>query len=127
MASRAAPRRVGQYAFQHSRSASRTSSLLAQAKALRETPPLARELDRAKSQIEAAYVFSQDSMFYRALILGTYELAGGWQKADDYLPSIRAVTAEDVQRAAATWLGEKNRTVGILLPEAPPTETETTR
>lgn len=102
-------------------------ALLAQAKALRETPPLARELDRAKSQIEAAYVFSQDSMFYRALILGTYELAGGWQKADDYLPSIRAVTAEDVQRAAATWLGEKNRTVGILLPEAPPTETETTR
>ncbi len=92
-------------------------ALLAQVEALRTTPPGEEELARAKAQIESSFVFSQDSMFYRALILGTYELAGGWRKADAYLPGIRAVTAADVQRVAATWLGERNRTSGILLPE----------
>jgi predicted Zn-dependent peptidase len=33
---------------------------------------------------------------------------------------MRGVTAEDVQRVAKEWLGPKNRTTGVLLPEGPP-------
>lgn len=95
------------------------AALVAQIEALQESPPTKEELARAKAQIESSFIFSQDSMFYRALILGTYELAGDWRKADDYLPGIRKVTAEDVQRVAQTWLTEKNRTTGTLLPETP--------
>lgn len=101
------------------------AALLAQVEALQSAPPSEEELERAKAQIESSFVFSQDSMFYRAMILGTYELAGDWRKADDYLPGVRAVTAEDVQRVARTWLVEKNRTTGILLPADPePTPAE---
>ncbi len=95
------------------------AALVAQVEAIQKTPPSTEELARAKTQIESSFIFSQDSMFYRGLILGTYELAGDWRKADDYLPGVRKVSAEDVQRAAQTWLTEKNRTTGTLLPQAP--------
>ncbi|MDG2308005.1 MAG: pitrilysin family protein [Candidatus Binatia bacterium] len=95
------------------------AALLSQVDTVQKAPPTAEELARAKAQIESSFIFSQDSMFYRALILGTYELSGNWRKADDYLPGIRKVSAEDVQRVAQTWLTEKNRTTGTLLPAAP--------
>jgi zinc protease len=101
-------------------------ALLEQVTAVQSAPPTAEELARAKAQIEAAFVFSQDSMFYRALVLGTYEVAGGWRQIDDYLPAIGAVTAADVQRVAKQYLTERNRTVGVLIPlagaEPPPVE-----
>lgn len=101
------------------------AALIKQIEALQEKPPSEEEMDRAKAQIESSFVFSQDSMFYRAMILGTYELAGDWRKADRYLPGIREVTAADVQRVARTWLTEKNRATGVLLPEAPEASAET--
>lgn len=100
------------------------AALLTQIEAIQQAPPRAEELARAKAQIESSYIFSQDSMFYRAMILGTYELAGDWRKTDDYLPGIRKVTAEDVQNAARTWLTEKNRATGVLLPEEPAAQQE---
>jgi len=95
------------------------AALIEQIERIQREPPSAEELARAKAQIESSYVFSQDSGFYRALILGTYELAGDWRKADEYLPAIRKVSAEDVRRVARTWLSETNRTIGLLLPESP--------
>lgn len=100
-------------------------ALLAQIEAIQKEPPTEEELARAKAQIESSYIFSQDSMFYRALILGTYELAGDWRKTDEYLPGIRKVTTEDVQRVAQTWITQKNRATGVLLPEAPAAPEET--
>jgi len=96
-------------------------ALLAQIEALQREPPTDEEMSRAKTQIESSFIFSQDSMFYRGMILGTYEQAGGWRAADDYLPSIRKVTDEDVRSVTATWLTAKNRTTGTLLPETPAT------
>ena len=95
------------------------AALLEQVEAIQKDPPSKEELDRAKAQIESAFIFSQDSTFQRGLLLGTYELASEWRKIDDYLPGIKKVTPEDVQRVARTWLTEKNRTTGILQPEAP--------
>jgi zinc protease len=86
-----------------------------QIEAVQKQPPTADEMGRARAQIEASFVFAQDSTFYRALLLGTYETAGGWRQIDDYLPSIARVTPEDVQRVAKTYLTEKNGTTGILV------------
>ncbi len=87
-------------------------------------PVAAAELARAKTQIEAGFVFAQDSPFYLAMTLGRLYTTGRTVKAlEQYLPRIRAVTAADVQRVAATYLRRDGRTLGVLIPEegkAPP-------
>jgi zinc protease len=90
--------------------------LLAEVEALQAAPPSADELARAKAQVESAFVFAQDSMFYRALLLGTYELAGGWRQLDEFLPQIAKVTPEDVRKVAQKYLTKVNRTIGVLVP-----------
>jgi zinc protease len=75
-----------------------------------------RELEKAKNQIQASFVFSQDSIFSLAQQLASYEIVAGWRRWKDYLPGIRGVTAEDVQRVAKKYLTTENRTVGILIP-----------
>jgi zinc protease len=76
----------------------------------------ARELDKAKNQIEASFVFSQDSIFSLARQLASHEIVAGWRYWTAYLPGIRAVTGEDVRRVARTYFNQENRTVGVLLP-----------
>jgi zinc protease len=95
--------------------------LLAELVALQTKPVSDHELLKAKNALEAGFVLGQDSLFYQALLLGQYELAGGWQQADTYVPSIRAVTADDIQRAATFYFTAANRTVATLdpLPVAP--------
>jgi zinc protease len=75
-----------------------------------------RELQKAKNQIEAAFVFSLDSIFGQAMKIGYYEAAGNWRLMDRYLDGIRKVTREDIQRVANTYLNRDRRTVGILIP-----------
>jgi zinc protease len=82
-------------------------------------PPTPRELDKAKNGIEAQFIFAQDSLFYQATQLGTYEIAGDWRSIDNYLPSVRAVTADDVVRVARAYLRAENRTTGVLIPDPP--------
>jgi len=86
---------------------------------LQKEPVGERELEKAKNQLEAAFVFGQDSMFNQARLLANYEIARDWKEIDDYLPSIRKVTAEDIQRVAKRYLVPDNRTVGILIPLPP--------
>jgi len=101
-------------------------ALLAEIEALQKAPPSADELTRARAQVEASFVFAQDSMFYRGLLLGTYEVSGGWRQIDDYLPQIAKVTPEQVQEVAQKYLTTVNRSVGVLVPlptdEAAPVE-----
>jgi zinc protease len=84
---------------------------------LAEEPVPERELTKAKNQIEAQFVFAQDSAFYLAMTLGRlYTTGRGVDDLNAYLPRIRAVTAADVQRVAQTYFGPDQRTVGILIP-----------
>ena len=86
---------------------------------LQKTPVDDRELEKTKNQMESAFVYRQDSLFSQAMILAQYEIALSWSAADDYLPSIRKVTPEDIQRVAKRYLVKDNRTVGILVPLPP--------
>jgi zinc protease len=75
-----------------------------------------RELQKAKNQIESAFIYAQDSIFGQAMKIGYYEAVGGWRLMDGYLDGIRQVSREDVQRVAKAYLDRDRRTVGILLP-----------
>jgi len=75
-----------------------------------------RELQKAKNQIEAAFVFAQDSIFGQAMKIGYYEMVGGWRLVDAYLDNMRRVTREDLRRVAQKYLQRDNRTVGMLIP-----------
>ena len=95
------------------------AALIAEVEKVRNAPPTAEEMRRARRQIESSFVFSQDSVFSRAMLLGHYAMAGDWQRVDDYLAAIEAVTPADVQKAAQRWLDPQKRTTGILHPEDP--------
>lgn len=75
-----------------------------------------RELQKAKNQIEAAFVFAQDSIFGQAMKIGYYEIAAGWRQMDGYLDGIRKVTREDIRSVARQYLNADRRTLGTLIP-----------
>lgn len=75
-----------------------------------------RELQKAKNQIEATFVFSQDSIFGQAMKIGYYEATGDWRRMDSYLDGIRNVTRNDIRRVVKQYLDRDRRTVGTLLP-----------
>ena len=91
--------------------------LLAQMERLRNEPVTEEELQRAKNQIEAAFVFQEDSIHRRASLLARFELLGGHGLKDAFLAKIRAVTAVDLQRVARGWFPEDRKNVGVLLPK----------
>ncbi len=83
---------------------------------LRKEPVADRELQKAKNQLESAFIFQQDSLFVQAMVLAQYETAHHWKAVDDYIPAIRNVSAQDIQRVARKFLTSSNRTLGILKP-----------
>jgi len=88
----------------------------AQVERLKKEPVTDEELQRAKNQIEASFVFREDSVHSRASLLARFEVIGGYAQKDQFLAKIRAVTAADLMRAARAWFPEDKRNVGILLP-----------
>ena len=75
-----------------------------------------RELQKAKNQIEAAFIFAQDSIFGQAMKIGYYEAVGGWRQMNEYLDGIKKVSREDIQRVVRQYLSADRRTLGTLIP-----------
>jgi len=93
------------------------AALQAEIEKLRSEPVNSRELEKAKNQLEASFLFGQDSLFFQGMLLARYELVSTWKDVDKYLPAIRSVSAEDIQRVAKKYFVNRNQTVGVLLPE----------
>ena len=91
--------------------------LLEEMEQLKQQPVTEEELTRAKNQIEAEFVFQQDSIHRRASLLARFETIGGYKLGDSFISRIRAVTAADIQRVARTWFPTDKKNVGILLPQ----------
>ncbi len=89
---------------------------------LKTTPVGDRELEKAKNQLEADFVFEQESAFSLGQELAEYEIALDWSSIGAYVPSVRSVTAEEIQRVAAKYFTAQNRNVGILTPTGPPVQ-----
>lgn len=94
-------------------------ALMEEVKQLRTELVSPTELERAKNQIEAGFVFRQDSVYSRASLLARFELIGGWRLRDQFVPAVRALTARDLQRVARTYFADGRRNVGVLLPLPP--------
>jgi zinc protease len=92
------------------------NALYAEIEKIKKEPPLEKELQKAKNQIEASFIMEQDSIYLEAMKYGIFEMLGGWGLIDRYLEGIRKVTREDIVKAANRYLKEDNRTVGILIP-----------
>ncbi|MFZ6016768.1 MAG: M16 family metallopeptidase [Nitrospirota bacterium] len=91
-------------------------ALYAEIEKIKKETPSEREVQKAKNQIEASFIFSQDSIYSQAELTGLFEMLGDYRLKDKYLEGIRKVTPEDVVRVAKKYLKEENRTVGILIP-----------
>lgn len=76
-----------------------------------------REIEKAKNQVEASFLFSQDSVFGHALILGKFEILGNWKMMKEYREDIIKISKQDIQEVAKKYLNEENLTVGVLLPK----------
>jgi zinc protease len=82
--------------------------------------PTDREIQKAKNQIEAEFLLSQDSNYARAMRIGSAMTIGaGTDYLDRYVERLRRVTREDVLRVGKTTLDPDRRTVGILIPLVP--------
>ncbi|MBI3025004.1 MAG: insulinase family protein [Candidatus Tectomicrobia bacterium] len=82
---------------------------------IREGVP-AEEMSRALRSLEAQTVFSMDSPFFRAMLLGRSAVAGDWRLMEDFLPALAKVKPGDVVRVAKAYLDPRGRTTGELVP-----------
>lgn len=86
-----------------------------------QTEPISDyELQKAKNQLEAEFIFGMQTNESRASAVGSFEIDTGdytniYKDADGY----RSVTTADVMRVARRYLNSRNRTVVILVPEMP--------
>ena len=80
------------------------------------------ELEKARVQIEAEVIFDRDSTDQIASSLSEAIAVADWRWYADYPQAIRAVSRDDVQRVARTYLQDDGLTVGTFLPKGSPAE-----
>lgn len=76
----------------------------------------AKEVERVKAQIKAEVAFSRDGPYSIAATLNEAIAIGDWTYYTTFLDHIGAVTREDVQRVASTYLVENQSTTGWFEP-----------
>ncbi|CAN5630643.1 pitrilysin family protein [soil metagenome] len=82
-----------------------------------ETPSDA-EVSRAIKQVKAQYVYSGEGVTSQAFWLGSMAVVDRWQRALTLVDELEAVTPDDVQRVAKTYLRPDQRTTGLLIPSS---------
>lgn len=93
------------------------AAVYAEIEKLAQTPPTRVELDRAIKQAQVETYFERDDITSVMYAIGEAEIAESYHFYETYLDSLAAVTPEEVQRAAATYLHANARTVGFYLPD----------
>ncbi len=85
---------------------------------LKRTPVSEEELSKYKRMTKKGLLEQMQSNAGMAEMLANAEvLLGDWRLTFDQLTRVDAVTAADVQRVANTYLTNRNRTVGEIVPE----------
>lgn len=82
------------------------------------TPITDAELEKAKNIVLSDFYRSVKTINGRANAIGRYEVFfGDYNRLFSTGDEVKKVTKEDVQRVAAKYFNENNRTVGTLIPE----------
>ena len=83
---------------------------------LQDTPPPWEEVARAVKQARALFAYNSESITNQAAWLGFAEMFASQVWLEEYLDRLAAVTPDDVQRVAQTYLRKHNRVLGVYLP-----------
>lgn len=76
-----------------------------------------KELDRIKAQVVAEEIYQRDSLFFQAAQIGALAAVGlDWRLTDQFVAKIKAISAEDIQRVAKTYLSDERLTIAELEP-----------
>ncbi len=87
---------------------------------LQQQPVTLEELNRAKTQLQAAFVLGNQDITSQASQLGYNQtIAGDYRYVEKYLNAIAKVTPKDVQRVAKTYLNPAQQTIGFFEPTQP--------
>ncbi len=85
-----------------------------------QEPVSTEELNRAKTQLQASFILSNQDISSQATQLGYNQtVAGDYRYVERYLAAIAKVTAADVQRVAKTYLNPAKQTIGFFIPTQP--------
>ena len=93
------------------------AALLAEVEKIKTDGITDQELQKALNQLEASFVYANDSVSAQARQLGEFETMYSWRYIVEYLPNARKVSREDVGRVARKYFTEKGRTVVTFVPE----------
>jgi zinc protease len=85
--------------------------------ALQQEPPTPQEMRRALVQVRSDLAFQRASPTQIMSGLGEAAAAGDWRRFAREMELVAAVSADDLQRATATYLQRSNLTVGWFIPE----------
>jgi zinc protease len=85
---------------------------------IREEPISTAELLTAIKQAKAQFAYSSESVTNQGFWLGLSSVVADVDWFDAFVDKLAAVTVEDVQRVAGTYLAKRNRTLGHYLPQA---------
>lgn len=92
------------------------AALLREVEKIQQDGVTQAEINKVIKQARAITAYSGETVTGQALQLGMWEVLDSYTRRDSLLAELSAVTAEDVQRVAQTYLTEQNRTVGVFLP-----------
>ena len=85
-------------------------------KRLQDTPPPDSEVARAVKQARALFAYGSESITNHAYWMGYSEMFATYDWFLNYLDRLAAVTPDDVQHIARTYLRSSNRVLGVYLP-----------
>jgi zinc protease len=84
---------------------------------LQQAPPTPDELARALKQARALMAYGSERITNQGFWLGFSEMLDSYEWYTGFLTRLEAVTPDDVQRVAQTYLRPQNRILGVYLPD----------
>jgi zinc protease len=81
-----------------------------------------QEIERAIKQVRALFAYGSESITNQASWMGYAEMFASYDWFTGYVEHLAAVTPDDVQRIAQTYLASTNRITGVYLPSGEPVE-----
>jgi zinc protease len=91
-------------------------ALIGEVEKIQQDGVSADELSKVQKQVRAQLAYSAESVTNRAMLLGMWEILDTHTRNARLLDEVRAISADDVQRVAQTYLTEQHRTVGHFIP-----------
>lgn len=75
------------------------------------------ELAKAKKQVRSAFLRNLQTIFFKGLLAGLYQIkTGNFKQIYELLSAYEEITPTDIQRVARKYLNAENRTVVTLIP-----------